>query len=95
MFSGIIPKVITKDMYEDSLKITKRIEETITLATNDCCKINETTTVNNGIREYNSYSECSLIVSKITLAIMIKLVPPKETLAPNTPLNTKVIHLRL
>lgn len=66
--NGIIPKVITKGMYEDSLKITKRIEETITLATNDCCKINETTTVNNGIREYNSYSECSLIVSKIISA---------------------------
>jgi hypothetical protein len=62
---GIIPKVITKDMYENSLKVTKRIEETITLATNDCCEINETITVNNGIREYNSYSECSLIVSKI------------------------------
>ena len=30
-------------------------------------------------------------VSKITLAMMIKLVPPKETLAPNTPLNTKGI----
>lgn len=66
--NGIIPKVITKGMYENSLKVTKRIEETITLATNDCCNINETTTVNNGIKEYNSYSECSLIVSKIISA---------------------------
>jgi hypothetical protein len=62
---GVIPKVITKGMYEDSFKIKKRVEEIVTLATNDCCTINETTTVNNGIKEYNSYSECSLVVSKI------------------------------
>ena len=65
---GIIPKVITKGMYEDSLKVTKRVEETITLVANDCCNMNEATTVNNGIKEYNSYSECSLIVSKIISA---------------------------
>ena len=63
--NGIIPKVITKDMYKDALSITKRIEETITLETNDCCSINQTTTLKNGIKEYNSYSECSLIISKI------------------------------
>ena len=62
---GIIPKVTTKTMYENALKVTKRIEEVITVTTNSCCKINETATDNNGIREYNSYSECSLIVSKI------------------------------
>ena len=28
-----------------------------------------------------------MIVSKITLTIIIKLVPPNETLAPNTPLK--------
>lgn len=62
---GIIPKVITKKMYEDAFKTKKRIEETVTLKTNDCCEIDESTTVGNGIKTYTNYSECLLTVTKI------------------------------
>lgn len=63
---GIIPKVITQEMYEEAFKIKKRIEETVTLKANiDCCNLSETTVIKNGTKSYDSYSACLLIVTKI------------------------------
>ena len=62
---GVIPKVITKDMYKDSLSITKRIEEVITLPENACCSISPLDETNKNTIVYKESSEFKLIISKI------------------------------
>lgn len=62
---GVIPKVITKDMYKNALSVTKRIEEVITLPENDCCTITPLDETNKNTIIYTISSEFKLIISKI------------------------------
>lgn len=62
---GVIPKVITKDMYKNALSVTKRIEEVITLPENDCCTITPLDETNKNTIIYTTASEFKLIISKI------------------------------
>lgn len=62
---GLIPKVITKEMYKNSLSITKRIEENVTTAGNGVCVISQTSTTKKDVAQYTVASECNLLVSKI------------------------------
>ena len=62
---GVIPKVITKDMYKNALSVTKRIEEVITLPENDCCTITPLDETNKNTIIYTTSSEFKLIISKI------------------------------
>lgn len=62
---GVVPKVITKDMYKKALSVTKRIEEIITLSENDCCEITPLDETNKNTIIYTTASEFKLIISKI------------------------------
>lgn len=62
---GVIPKVITKDMYKDSLSVTKRIEEIVTLSDNDCCSITPLDETNKNTIIYTTAADFKLIISKI------------------------------
>lgn len=62
---GVIPKVITKDMYKNALSVTKRIEEIITLPENDCCTITPLDETNKNTIIYTTSAEFKLIISKI------------------------------
>lgn len=81
---GIIPKVITKDMYKNSLSVTKRIEEIITLAENDCCKITPLDETNKNTIIYASASQFKLIISKI-IAIYGENAEKEGFYAPSIP----------
>lgn len=62
---GVIPKVITKDMYKDALNTSKRVEEIITLQENSCCSITSLDETNKNTIIYTTASEFKLIISKI------------------------------
>ena len=62
---GIIPKVITKDMYKDSLNVTKRIEEIVTLRENKCCEMTSLDETNKNTIIYTNAADFKLIISKI------------------------------
>ena len=62
---GIIPKVITKDMYKNALSVAKRIEEVITLPENDCTTITPLDETSKNTVVYETAAEWKLIISKI------------------------------
>lgn len=62
---GVIPKVITKDMYKEALSITKRVEEIITLPVNSCCTMSPLDETNKNTVIYTSAADFKLIISKI------------------------------
>ena len=62
---GVIPKVITKDMYKEALSITKRVEEIITLPINSCCKMSPLDETNKNTVIYTASADFKLIISKI------------------------------
>lgn len=63
---GIIPKLKTKDHYKKSLATTIKMEETISLPTNSCTKIDKSTSAYDGFYSIANGTECSMIVGKIT-----------------------------
>lgn len=82
--SGIVPKVITKDMYKNSLSITKRVEEIITLPENDCCTISPLEETNKNTIIYTTSAEFKLIISKI-IAIYGENAEKEGFYAPTIP----------
>ena len=63
---GVIPKIITKDMHKESLNVTKRIEEIITLEENtECCTMDTLDETNKNTIIYTTANEFKLIISKI------------------------------
>lgn len=62
---GIIPKVITKDMYKNALSVTKRVEEVITLPENSCCTISPSDEIKKQTVKYTTASQFKLMISKI------------------------------
>lgn len=81
---GVVPKVITKDMYKKALNVTKRIEEIVTLPENDCTSITPLDETNKNTIVYSTAADFRLIISKI-IAIYGENAEKEGFYAPTIP----------